>query len=68
MKRAMILTLSLFIAAAASNSLAATTKCTVTAVNDNSISLDCGIKAKAFKIGDEVKVRAAKKEKAIEGC
>ena len=68
MKKSLTLILALFLVTASSHALAATTKCTITAVEDNSISLDCGTKAKVFKVGDEVKIRTAKKVKAIEGC
>ncbi|MEN8257301.1 MAG: hypothetical protein ABFS09_05505 [Thermodesulfobacteriota bacterium] len=68
MKKALTLTLALFLAMASNQALAATTKCKITAIKDGTISLDCGSKADTFKIGDEVKIRAAKKQKAIEGC
>ncbi len=48
-------------------SLAASSKCTVTAVEDNKVILDCGKKAADFKAGTKVKIKSMKK-KAIEGC
>ncbi len=70
MKKIMTLMLTLSLAIASSQALAANATCTVTAVNEESISLDCGTTAESFKIGDKVKVikKAAKKQKAIEGC
>jgi hypothetical protein len=47
--------------------LAASGKCTVTEIKDSVVTLDCGTTAAKLKIGDEVKVKTAKK-KAIEGC
>lgn len=47
--------------------LAASSKCTVTEVKDNIVTLDCGTTAAKMKVGDEVKIKTAKK-KAIEGC
>jgi hypothetical protein len=64
----LVLALALSLAVAANNALAARAKCTVTSVNADSITLDCGTKTKSFKIGDEVKIRTAKKQRAIEGC
>ncbi|MEN8199808.1 MAG: hypothetical protein ABFR63_07000 [Thermodesulfobacteriota bacterium] len=48
---------------------AATLKCTVTKVEDNVVTMDCGDKAKDLAAGTEVKVKTAKaKAAAIEGC
>ena len=47
--------------------LAASAKCKVTEVKDNVVTMDCGEQAAKLKVGDEVKVKTAKK-KAIEGC
>ncbi len=47
--------------------LAASGKCTVTAIKDNVVTMDCGSAAGKMKVGDMVKVKTAKK-KAIEGC
>lgn len=47
--------------------LAASGKCTVTEIKENVVTLDCGKTAAKMKVGDEVKVKTAKK-KAIEGC
>ncbi len=64
MKKTVIVTLAMFLTIASSQAMAATTKCKVTAVDDNTISLDCGSKAKVFKVDDEVKIRASKKKKS----
>ena len=50
-----------------SAALAASGKCTVTEIKDNVVTLDCGTTAAKMKVGDEVKIKTAKK-KAIEGC
>ncbi len=47
--------------------LAASGKCTVTEIKDSVVTLDCGKAAARMKVGDEVKVKTARK-KAIEGC
>ena len=68
MKKLIATTLAIFlIAASASSSIAASAKCTVTAVDESLVTLDCGKKAEKFTVGAEVKVKTAKK-KAIEGC
>ena len=46
---------------------AKTVKCSVASVEHNTVTLDCGSKAKALSVGQTVKVKSAKK-KAIEGC
>lgn len=53
-------------ASVASVSMAADVKCTVKAVDGNTVTLDCK-KADKLSAGQDVKVKAAKK-KAIEGC
>lgn len=70
MKKLLTLALALSLATLSSHALAANANCTVTAINEESITLDCGTKAESFKIGDKVKtiIKAAKKQKAIEGC
>lgn len=69
MKKIMTLTLALTLAVASSHALAASEKCTIAAVKDDVITLNCGAKADSFKLGDEVKIRTAKtQKKAIEGC
>lgn len=47
--------------------LAASGKCTVTAIKDNVVTMDCESAAGKMKVGDMVKEKTAKK-KAIEGC
>ncbi len=42
-------------------------KCTVSAVDGATVTLDCGKKAAKLKAGMKVKVKNAKK-KAVEGC
>lgn len=67
LKQAVVLaTLALF-TLSAGIALAASGKCTVTAVKDNVVTLDCGKAAAKIKVGETVKVKTAKK-KAIEGC
>ena len=56
-----------FTASVASVSMAADVKCTVTAVDGNNVTMDCGKKASKLSAGTKVKVKAEKK-KAIEGC
>lgn len=68
MKKIMTLALALSLAAVSNQALAASAKCTVTDVNESSITLDCGSTAQSLKVGEEVKIRTAKKQKAIEGC
>jgi len=47
--------------------LAASGKCTVTAITDSVVTLDCDKIPDKLQVGDLVKVKTAKK-KAIEGC
>ncbi len=56
-----------FTASVASVSMAASVKCTVTAVDGHNVTMDCGSKASKLSVGTAVKVKAEKK-KAIEGC
>ncbi len=56
-----------FVITSAGASLAASGKCTVTAVEDNKVILDCGTKAANFEVGKKVKIKSMKK-KSIEGC
>lgn len=51
----------------ASTTLAATAKCTVTAIDETTVTMDCGKSVAKLKVGDTVKVKAVRK-KAIEGC
>jgi hypothetical protein len=46
---------------------AASGKCTVVAVEENKLILDCGKNAKDFPVGTEVKIKSAG-GKAVEGC
>ena len=46
---------------------AASGKCTVVAVEDNKVTLDCGSNAGDFPVGTKVKIKSAGK-KAVEGC
>lgn len=55
-----------FTASVASVSMAASVKCTVKAVDGNTVTMDCK-KASSLSAGQSVKVKAEKK-KAIEGC
>lgn len=69
MKKVLVFALAMaFTVSAASVSMAASTKCTVKAVDGNTVTLDC--KKPSLKAGDavEVKAKKAKKAKAIEGC
>ena len=68
MKKLIATTLAIFlITASASSSIAASAKCTVTAIDKSVVTLDCGDKAEQFSVDTKVKVKSAKK-KAIEGC
>ena len=68
MKKAITLTLALFLAVASNQALAATATCTITTASDKGITLDCGAKNDSFKSGESVRIRTAKQKKAIEGC
>lgn len=46
--------------------LAGSIKCEVVNTKDNVVTFDCGKKADKLQVGQQVKVRTAKK--AIEGC
>ena len=56
-----------FTVSVASVSMAAKVKCEVTAVDGDTVTLDCGKKASKMKAGDKVKV-SVKKAAAVEGC
>jgi len=56
-----------FALSTAGAAIAASGKCTVVAVDDNKVTLDCGSHAKDFPVGTDVKIKSAKR-KAIEGC
>lgn len=56
-----------FVITSAGASIAASGKCTVTAVEDNKVILDCGKNAAKFEAGTKVKIKSVQK-KAIEGC
>lgn len=62
-----VILVAAFVITSAGISLAASGKCTVTAVEDNQVILDCGNKAAKFEVGTKVKIKSMKK-KAIEGC
>ncbi len=48
---------------------AASLKCTVTAMDKDLVTMDCGSKAETLNVGDTVKVKTTEtKKKAIEGC
>lgn len=67
MKKVLAIAMAMaFTVSAASVSMAASVKCTVKAVDGNTVTMDCK-KASKLNVGDKVKVKAAKK-KAIEGC
>ncbi len=67
MKKVLAIAMAMaFTVSAASVSMAASVKCTVKAVDGDTVTMDCK-KASSLKVGDSVKVKAAKK-KAIEGC
>lgn len=69
MKRIITIALALSLATASTHALAASGKCKITAINNSTITLDCGSTSESFNIGDEVKIRTEKKQKkAIEGC
>ena len=59
-------TLALF-TLASGVAFAASGKCTVKEIKDSIVTMDCGTTAAKLKVGDQVKVKTAKK-KAIEGC
>jgi len=68
LKQITILSTTLFLTGLlATAALGATAKCTVTAIDEASVTLDCGKKAGKLHVGDTVKVKAMKKQ-AIEGC
>jgi hypothetical protein len=70
MKTILTLALTFALAVTSSQAMAASEKCIVTAVDNGTITLDCGTTTDSFKIGDEVKIKTAVKtqKKAIEGC
>ncbi len=66
-KMTILLTASAILTMATGISMAAVSKCTITSIKDNIVTLDCGKKAGKMKVGDAVKLKTARK-KAIEGC
>lgn len=56
-----------FVITSAGSVFAASSKCTVTAIEENKVILDCGSKADKFDVGSQVKIKSVK-TKAIEGC
>lgn len=68
MKKVLIAVFLLSLATTSDHAMAASAKCNIVAINNDSITLDCSKKTNTFKIGDEVKIKTIKKKKAIEGC
>ena len=66
-KITILMTAGAILALTTGASMAAVTKCTITEIKDNIVTLDCGDKAGKMKVGDTIKVKTARK-KAIEGC
>lgn len=66
-KSSLLLAIIAMFTLTSSVALAASGKCTVIEIKDNVVTLDCGTIAAKLKVGDEVKIKTAKK-KAIEGC
>ncbi len=66
MKKLVLALVAVSFALTASSAFAAKSKCTVEAIDGDKVTVVCK-KADAFKVGDEVTVKAAK-GKAIEGC
>lgn len=69
MKTITTLALALALAITSSQAIAKSEKCTVIAVDNGSITLDCKSKGDAFKVGAKVRIKTTKtQKKAIEGC
>ena len=64
------LALALFLMTATTGIVAAASlKCTVTAVDEKMVTMDCGKAAATLTVGDTVKIKNMEsKKKAIEGC
>ena len=58
---------TIFALSAAVMANAATITCTIEAIEDGKVTLECGDKSKKLQLGEKVKVRTAKK-KMVEGC
>lgn len=56
----------LMVGGVAVNASAARTKCTISAVKDHAVIMDCGENTGKLKVGSVVTVKV--KKKAIEGC
>ncbi len=68
MKKAIaVLTGCLLLGGVAMSASAASIKCTISAVKDNAVIMDCGDKTADLKVGTVVKVKT-KKKVAVEGC
>lgn len=57
-----------FVLGSAPTLFAKSADCMIKSVNGTEVTLDCGADAKNIKAGSTVKVKTAKKKKAIEGC
>lgn len=64
----MILVIGAGLVLYANGVFAATIRCTVTEITEDSVILDCGKKISKIKVGDKVKMKTAKKKAAVEGC
>ena len=62
-----LILLVLFATSMMATAYAASTTCTVTAIDGATVTLDCGKDAGELETGATVKVKAARK-KAVEGC
>jgi len=59
----------LMVGAFAMNANAGRTKCTVSAVKDNAVIMDCGKQTSSLKVGTVVTLKTkATKKSVIEGC
>ncbi|MBU0483721.1 MAG: hypothetical protein KKB30_04320 [Proteobacteria bacterium] len=65
-KKLLVLAMALAFTLSTVAAIAATTNCTVTAIDGDTVTLDCK-KADDLKVGQKVKVKEAKK-KGVEGC
>ena len=60
---------TMFFAGTVATGFAVNIKCEVKSVDGTTVVLDCGSKAKKFKVGDEVKVKVkVNSSQAVEGC
>ena len=67
---ALALAMAFTVSTAAMSFAAASVKCDVTANDGNTVTLDCGKKAKKLAVGTTVRVKPGKKrnDNVIEGC